>query len=198
MKKILLTLLLLSISNFCISQSNKTKISENYSLANFIKDSFDYKIAHNFECKWEVCIVLIRLNKKREIVDLSFSDSISLSLKNELQRILFLSNGLWEKNYIKKLGSSNYLLLPVLKTFISNCNDTNEYKIKYRGIDSNLENELYLWKSVSINSSGYLSNIVMNYENLLNIGNENRKYLNCVILPPCVLRDREPKNIRKL
>jgi hypothetical protein len=198
MKKVFSILLLISIHSLCLSQARNVKISESYPLANFIVDSFDYKSAKDFECKWEIGLILIKLDKRNKIADLLFSDSISSGFKNELMRVLLLSNGLWEKKYVKEFGRSQYLLLPVLKAFVSNCKDATISNVTYKGIDSSLEKELDLWKSISVTSSKYLANIVMSWGKILSIRNEDKKHLNCVLLPPCILMDKKPEQLRKL
>lgn len=197
MKKIVLIFLFIGIYSQVISQAKNVKITENYTLSKFIVDSFNYKLANRLECKWEVFFVLIAMDNKRNIRDLSFSDSISIELKNELNRILYLSNGLWEKKYTKKIGRSTYLVLPVLKAFISNCKDTTTFDLNYKDIDRSIENELDLWKSVSIKSSRSLASILLSWEKLLLIGNSDLMYLRCVILPPCILQDKKNINPRK-
>lgn len=197
MKNTVLIFLFIGIYSLGISQAKTMKITENYPLSKFIVDSFNYKLANRLECKWEVFFVLIKLDNKRNIRHLSFSDSISIELKNELKRILYLSNGLWEKKYTKKIGRSPYLVLPVLKAFISNCKDTTTFDLNYKDIDRSVENELDLWKSVSIKSSRSLASILLSWEKILLIGNSDLVYLRCVILPPCILQDKTNINPRK-
>jgi hypothetical protein len=199
MKNIFTFILILCLSSPARTQNKDGKISENYSLAEFIVDSFNYeKIRYN-ECKWEVCFSFFSITKKGRISMILFSDSVSSELRQELITVIKKSNGRWDHQYAKKLSKAKYIVQPVLRSFIENCQNKILKESKYLENDSILEKEVDLWKRASVISTQYLENMRKSWITLVPRASEGQNYISkAILLSSCVLRDTDVKTYRRL
>lgn len=171
-------------------------ISENYPLSAFIADSINYSKIEKVKCKWEIYTITFRLSKRGELNQIKFSDSIPDEFREELTRLLKLTSGKWDKTYIKRMGNKNLFFQPVLNELISNCVD-RPFKVFYSGIDSSLDNELSIYKSISTTTTANLVSLSESFQKLLQMNSKYFEFLNCVLLPPCRIKDRKLKKYRE-
>jgi hypothetical protein len=187
-------LFIVFFSSFQITLSQS--ISESYPLSIFIADSIDYSKIKGTKCKWEVYTIAFKLNKKGMPNQIMFSDSIPDEIKSELTRLLKLTTGKWDRQFLKKTGTKKIFVMPIINELISDCID-KPLKVFYSGIDSSLDNQLSIYKSISATATTNLAGISESFQRILQLNSESFKFLKCILLSPCRIKDKTLKRYRE-
>lgn len=171
-------------------------ISHDYPLSSFIQDSMDHAKMKTLNCKWGISMVLIKVNKFGEVKSIYISDSVPETLRKELSNVVWKTSGIWDKGYLKSMGNNkkSILAIPVLNALVSECNDEYGIEVEQVGIDSTMERELSLWRSVSKTAIHNLLGISTGFKSLLKINSNQKSYLKCILLEPCIISDKVPQN----
>jgi hypothetical protein len=191
MRVLLLFFLVVLQFEHLYSQNTRSKIiSKNYTLSQYIVDSIDYSTIRTVQCKWGIYLASFQLDRKGRVSALRFSDSIPMEFKQEIERLVISTSGAWDLKYVRALRKNHLIVQPVLNEMTGDCTEIKIARQRYRGIDSSLENELFLTKGMIYTAVNNLVGIQQSFESLMYIDSKNNPFLACVLLPACRIRDK--------
>jgi hypothetical protein len=187
---LLLFLATLQFGHLYSQAANGKIISNNYTLSQYISDSIDYSKIRTVQCKWGIYLASFKLDKKGRVSELIFSDSIPLDFKQEITRLITSTSGVWDLKYVRELRKNHLIVQPVLNELTGDCTEKKITKQHYRGIDSSLENELFITKGMIYTAVNNLVGIQQSFESLMHINAKDKPFLACVLLPTCRIKDK--------
>jgi hypothetical protein len=197
MKKSVIAFLLLLCCINCWSQDTSNQsASTQYSFGQHIANNLDHTQFQSAKCEWSIFYIFLELNSKGKITSIHFSDSTSIVMQSEVRRIVNKNEYNWQKEILKRRSGNKLIVQPVFNQLLNDCQLPMPQPTKYRGTDSLLENELATSYYVNKVVTSQLVQVSESFSKaMLILGNETG-YLDCILLPVCIIKDKKKNDIK--